>query len=125
MRVSKAEVVRHFLKIEATKQPHDKKDKMLAWCAQPDTELLRAFRAFADECPGLNPFFVWTVGTNKSDQSDRVAYWTKEEHIKCKHLFSGGISEPMLEDLEAVGGNLLRFSSRFWDLYRQELKLVS
>jgi hypothetical protein len=66
-------------------------------------------RGFAKERDDVNPALVYTVGIRKDDRNTRVASWTRER-IKCRDVFTSGISSRMRSDIEAVKGNIFAFA---------------
>ena len=106
----KAEVVRHFLRLEASRQKYRHiKEKILSWCELPDQETFEKARHFADEREDVNPTLAYTVGTPKADFSERINFW-KRERIKCSEVYTCGISPRMLPDIRGVAGNVRDFA---------------
>jgi hypothetical protein len=113
MPVLKAEVVRHFLRLEARREEYrDRMKDILSWCELPDEQLLKRTRAFADERNDTNPALAYTVGTPKADFSSRIVLW-KRGRICCSEAYTCGISPAMSRDIDAVAGNVCEFASRF------------
>jgi len=117
MPISKAEVVRHFLRLEARKY-HDRMEEMLSCCALPDEQLLRRARAFGDERDDTNPALAYTVGTAKADYSSGIVQWERCR-IACAEIYTCGISPSMRPDIDAVAGNLWDFALRFAPKYAE------
>lgn len=110
MCTSKAEVIRHFLRLEASRREYYKrKEEILSWCRLSDEEMLARVRCFADERHDTNPVLAYTVGTAKADYSKRIALW-RRECIICAEIYTCGISPQMSSDIDAVGGNMLDFA---------------
>jgi ParB/Sulfiredoxin domain len=108
--LTSAEVVRHFLRLEATRTEFaDRKDELLAWCGLPDAEVICKARQFAEERDDVNPVLVYTVGVRDDSRYLRVASWTRER-VRCRDIYTCGISPCMRDDINAVGGNLLAFA---------------
>jgi hypothetical protein len=119
MSIPKADVVRHFLRLEASKAKYkEKKEAMLWWCSLPDEQLLKHARAFADERDDTNPVLAYTVGTTKADYSSRIVLWERY-WINCTEIYTCGISPSMRPDIDAVAGNLREFAMRFAAKYAE------
>jgi hypothetical protein len=105
-----AEVVRHFLKVEATRPKFShRKNELLSWCELPEPEVMVNGRRFAEEREDVNPALVYTVGTPKDDRSSQVAFWSRE-WIQCRDIFAWSISPRMQSDIDRVRGNILAFA---------------
>jgi hypothetical protein len=103
-------VIRHFLRIEASRRKYyKKKEEILSWCRLFDEEMLARARCFADERDDTNPVLAYTVGTAKADYSKKIAFWNRE-CIKCAEIYTCGISPQMSSDIDAVRGNMLDFA---------------
>jgi hypothetical protein len=110
MAIAPAEVVRHFLRLEAQRSKYSgRKDELLSWCELPDSEVLEKAKGFAEERDDVNPVLVYTIGIRKDDRNERVASWTRER-IKCRDVFTSGISSRMRSDIDAVRGNIFAFA---------------
>jgi ParB-like nuclease domain len=110
MTIAAAEVVRHFLRLEAGRSKFaNRKDELFSWCELSDSEVMAKARRFAEERDDVNPVLVFTVGARGDDHSSRVASWTRER-IKCRDIFTSGISSRMRPDIDAVRGNMLAFA---------------
>jgi hypothetical protein len=114
MNVSTAEVVRDFLRLEATRQRYSaRKTEIIQWCELPDRELLALARNFGEERKKLtgeiNPALVYTVGVASDDRHTLVRSWSHDQ-IPCKDIYVSDISSSMAADLHSVGGNILKFA---------------
>ncbi len=108
--VKPAEVVRHFLRLEATHPKYaGRQDELLAWCKLSDAEVLDRVRGFAGERDDINPALVYTVGVRNDTRHSQVSTWTRER-VMCEDIYTCGISSCMRTDIDAVRGNLLEFS---------------
>ena len=115
--VSKQEVVRYFLRLEAGRKKYsDLASDLLSWVNLPDRELLIQARKFADQRDDTTPLLVYTVGTSKDDRSNSISIW-KREFLKCAQIYTLGISQNMLADLEQVKGNVLNFALQYATKY--------
>ena len=111
MIINPAEVVRHFLKLEATRRNYsDRKDELLSWCTLSNSEVMAKARDFAVQRDDRNPVSVYTIGLPGDDRHTRVANWTLER-INCREIFSSGIAGNMEADINAVKGNLYDFAN--------------
>jgi hypothetical protein len=105
-----AEVLRHFLRLEATRNKFAvSKDELLAWCDLPDAEVITKARQFAEGRSDVNAAFVYTVGVRNDSRHLGVDFWTRER-VRCGDLYTCGISPCMRGDIDAVCGNLLAFA---------------
>lgn len=110
MTITAAEVVRHFLRLEARRSKFaDRKDELLSWCELSDPEVMVNTRCFAEERDDVNPVLVYTVGAGGDDRSSRITSWTRER-IKCRDIFTSGISCRMRPDIDALRGNMRAFA---------------
>jgi hypothetical protein len=125
MTITAADVVRHFLRLEALRPKYQKrKEELLSWCELPDNELMLKARQFAEERDDVNPTLVYTVGTPKDNRYTRVASW-KRERIKCKDIFTSGISSAMLPDIEVAKGNIWDFALLDFRTFQVKAFLIS
>jgi hypothetical protein len=125
MTIEAVEVVRHFLKLEAKRSKYsDRKDELLSWCELPDAKVMQKARGFAEERDDVNPALVYTVGIRKDDRNRRVASWTRER-IKCRAVFTSGISPHMRSDIDAVRGNVFAFAQGPASKYPEFLPLAA
>ena len=119
MTVTRAEVVRHFLRLEATRSKYsDRKAELLSWCDLSDSDLITKARQFADERDDVNPALVYTVGVRNDSRYRGVVSWTRQR-VRCKDMYVCGISPAMRCDIDTVRGNLLAFSLRFSGNYTE------
>jgi ParB-like nuclease domain len=123
MNVSKANVVRHFLRLEAIRPQYSaRKTEILQWCELPDSELLTQARGFGEERRKLlgeiNPVFVYTVGVANDNRYTCVSSWSRSR-ILCKNIYVFSISPAMSSDLDAVRGNVLQFALNSAAKYRE------
>jgi hypothetical protein len=110
MSIAPAEVVRHFLRLEARRPKYsDRRDELLAWCELSDSAVMMNATRFANERDDVNPVFVYTGGITGDDRSSRVAAWSRER-IKCGDIFAPSISPQMQDDINEVRGNILAFA---------------
>jgi hypothetical protein len=121
MNVSTADVVRHFLLLEATRQRYSaRKTEIVQWCELPDSELMARARTFGEERKKLtgeiNPAFVYTVGVASDDRHTLVRSWSRDQ-IPCKDIYVSDISSSMAADLDSVGGNISKFAMNSWAKY--------
>ena len=117
--VPMAEVMRHFLRIEASHvKYHTRRNEILSWGSLPDEQLLERARCFANERDDTNPTLAYTIGTKKADYSSRIAYW-KHESINCAEIYTCGIAPQMCHDIAAVTGNLRDFALKFSSKYSE------
>ena len=115
MSIAAAEIVRHFLRLEARRSKYsNRKDELLGWCQLSDSEVMVNARGFAkkriDVNPDdVNPVWVYTVGVGGDDRSSQVAAWSRER-IRCGDIFAPRISSQMQPDIDEVRGNILAFA---------------
>lgn len=119
MIVGSVDIIRHFFKVEATREKFSHLQKeLLTWCELPDLQLLDKARGFADSRNDRNPVFVYTIGFESDNRHMHVASWTKER-IRCGDVYTCGISPAMRGDLDSVSGNLAAFASLHAGKYRE------
>jgi len=119
MSIAPAEVVRHFLRLEATRSKYsNRKEELLAWCGLSDSEMMVNVRRFAGERDDVNPVLVYTVGVRGDDRSSQVAGWTRGR-IKCGDIFAPHISSQMQPDIDEVRGNILAFAKGLASKYSE------
>jgi hypothetical protein len=112
MIVSRADVVRYFLRLEATRPKYaERKRELLAWCELSDSEVLAKAAHFAEERDDVNPALVYTVGVRNDVRHTGVASWTRER-VRCMDIYTCGISSCMRDDIDAVRGNVAAFASQ-------------
>ena len=105
---STADVVRHFLRMEASRESIRRQwPESVEWIKLPDEELLITAREFALEREE-NPALAWTVGTADNSFYKMVKAWSLSE-IRLDELYTCGVRKNMEPDLNAVAGNLKRF----------------
>ena len=110
MSIAPAEVVRHFLRLEAKRPKYsDKEEEILAWCKLSDSEVMERARHWGEQRDDVNPALVYTVGIGNDARNSRVASWTRER-IQCGDIFTCGMSSCMRPDIDAVRGNLSAFA---------------
>jgi len=110
MTITPAEVVRHFLRLEAGRPKYsNRRDELLSWCELPDSQMLDKARGFGEQRDDVNPTLVYTGGIDRHDRHAEVTSWTREQ-IDCRLIFTSVISSSMRADLDAVEGNLFDFA---------------
>jgi hypothetical protein len=112
MIVSRADVVRHFLRLEATRPKYSqRKNELLAWCKLSDSDVLAKARHFGEQRDDVNPALVYTVGVGNDARYREVTSWTRER-VRCVDIYTCGISSCMRADIDAVRGNVAAFAAQ-------------
>jgi hypothetical protein len=115
--ISRADVVRHFLRREAGRQAYEhRREEILCWCELPDDDLLKRAREFANERSDTNPALLYLVGTPKGDRSDYIERWERQP-ISFAELYVPAWTDRFNPALKAVRGNLRAFALRFADQF--------
>jgi hypothetical protein len=110
MNVPPVEIVRHFLRLEATRKKYsDRSGELLAWCSLPDSEVMAKARQFTKERYDVNPALLYTVGIGEDNRHTSVKSWTRER-VQCREIYTCGISSSMRPDIDSVRGNLIEFA---------------
>jgi hypothetical protein len=74
--INVAKVLRHFIRIEATRLKYaDKREKMISWTCLPDTAFIREVHNFAQMRDDENPTIGWTIGTKINKHYLKVRRW--------------------------------------------------
>lgn len=104
-----ADIVRHFLRIEADKpQWGPIRDTVLAWCDLDDNHLFNACKRWDSERSDTNPVFQYTI----YERSCQIDGW-KREAINGHAIYSCGINDGVNVDLDDVAGNLFDFAHKY------------
>jgi hypothetical protein len=105
------EVLEHFLRTEVMRREYaEQREEIVGWIALDDEGFFRCMRQFADSRADVNPVLSWTIGTPGNRHHERVARWVLAR-VDIKSLYTCGINPMMKADLDAVQGNLARFST--------------
>lgn len=108
--VSPANVVRAFLRLEATKDKNAaRREELLAWCRGSDDLLLTNAKSYADARKDTNPTLLYTVGVGDENRSHRIRCW-RWEQVASADVYSNGINEQINEVLESLNWNLRKFA---------------
>ena len=107
---NKAEVLRHFIRIEATRSKYaDERDDMINWTRLPVPDFIQKVYNFAETRDDENPTLVWTIGIGENcDRPRKVRRWILA-NINFDCLYTCGIKEEVDSDLDSVKGNLKCF----------------
>ena len=104
------DVLTHFLQTEAMRPKYAaQREEMTKWLSLDDPAFFRHLGQFADSRNDVNPVLTWTVGTPGNSHYERVTRWVLAR-VDIAALYSCGINPTMKADLDAVQGNLARFS---------------
>ena len=115
--ITTMEVVRHFLRVEATRPKFAaQREELLACCELPDSEILAVAKRFSEERDDLNPVFAYAVGRADDGRHKNVTGWTRQR-VRCRDIYTCGISPEMLPDIHAVRGNIPEFALKFAGKY--------
>ena len=107
---NKVEVLKHFIRIEATLcECKDKRKEMINWTCLPDPDFIQKVHNFAETRDDENPTLVWTIGIgNNRDRPQKVRRWILA-NINLDCLYTCGINKKVNSDLDSVKGNLKCF----------------
>jgi hypothetical protein len=104
------EVLEHFLRAEMVRPKYtERREHLVEWLTLDDAAFLQRMREFAASRDDVNPVLTWTVGTraNRHHESVRRRILAR---VPISTLYSCRINEATMADLNAVHGNLARFS---------------
>jgi hypothetical protein len=107
------EVLESFLRTEASRPECAAQRDAIDACFAPtldDDGFIKRVRDFATARNDVNPVLTWTIGTLQNKHHERVSRWVLAK-MDIDSLFSCGINPTMKADLDAVQGNLARFST--------------
>jgi hypothetical protein len=111
-KVKPAEVLRCFLEFEAT-HPRDEKGHQITHGVQnaPDKDLLRIGgelgQHYKDTYDEEHPVLLWTCTDHRREAT---SLWVRRRRTPIDRLFTCGLDEAMLPDLQQDHGNLAQFA---------------
>lgn len=118
--ISTADVVRHFLRREASKPEYTGQGGSIrSWCELLDDQLIERARQFARERPDTNPALAYMVGMPGAEFSRKIAKWERLT-VRTADVYVWAMAPLVDEDLSKVRGNLSAFAHRFAAQYPDE-----
>ena len=106
----KVEVLRRFIRIEATRSEYaNKQDDLRNWIRLSDPDFIQKVRNFEKKRPDENPAILWTIGTEKDrNRPQKVRRWVLA-NVNLDCLYTCGINDEVNSDIDSVKGNLKCF----------------
>ena len=111
---NKVEVLKHFIRIEATRSKYvDKREEMMGWiCLDNPDEFIQEVRNFEKTRKDENPAILWTIGTEKDPvRPHKIRRWILAK-VDLRSLYTLRINSKINPHLDLVNGNLERFVRR-------------